>query len=73
MLVTTVEIGYAIDLLRHSKRFDRIANRIGFRLATRLRVFRATGIRLFTRKTVARLLVAEATSYTVRRGHKRGA
>jgi hypothetical protein len=59
--VSASEVGYALALLRHgkSKRFDESANRIGFGLRLRLRLYRDTGLRLFGRKTVARLLASE--------------
>jgi hypothetical protein len=70
--VTETDIFFALALLRHSKskRFDESANRIGFALRLRLRLYRATGIRLFGRKTVARLLASES-SYIAFRGHRR--
>jgi hypothetical protein len=61
MLITYEEVSCALGLLRNSKRFDATANRIGFGLRFRLRAYRATGLRLFTRRTVARLLASETT------------
>lgn len=67
--VSTLEIRHAINLLRVSARFDESANRIGFALRFRLRLFRKTGIRLFGRKTVAALLATE--QYAMLKGHRR--
>lgn len=61
LTITAQEVTCALGLLRRSKRFDPIANTIGFGLQVRLRLFRATGIRLFRRRTVAAMLASEPT------------
>jgi hypothetical protein len=61
LVITSQEVGFALAILRTSKRFDESANRIGYALRLRLRIYRATGLRLFKRRTVAALLASEPT------------
>lgn len=58
--ISTAEVDAALALMRRSRRFDAFADRIGWCLRFRLSVYRRSGLRLFRRTTVMRLLLTEA-------------